>query len=303
VDDELRVLELTGLSKRYGDVVALDDLHITIPSGEVFGLLGPNGAGKTTAMRIVMGVLIPDSGRVAWNDHGITMDDRRRFGYLPEERGLYPDMTAIDHLVYLCRLHGLSRSEGGSRGTEWLERLGLGERSKDKISTLSLGNQQRVQLAAALVHSPEVLILDEPFSGLDPIGIDMMGGVLADVAASGATVVFSSHQLDLVEDRCRSVAILNRGRLVANGSVEDLTTAGRTRLVVEVDGAPRGWADRIAGVTVSEAESGGARVRLVLNDQTDAQVVLEEAQRLGMVKHFSFERLRLSEVFREAVAA
>jgi ABC-2 type transport system ATP-binding protein len=297
------VLELTGLSKRYGDVVALDDLRITIPSGEVFGLLGPNGAGKTTAMRIVMGVLIPDRGRVAWNDHDITADDRRRFGYLPEERGLYPDMTAIDHLVYLCRLHGLSKSDGLSRGTEWLDRLGLGDRMKDKISTLSLGNQQRVQLSAALVHSPEVLILDEPFSGLDPIGIDMMGDVLSDVAASGATVVFSSHQLDLVEDRCRSVAILNRGRLVAHGSVEELTTAGRTRLVVEVDGAPRGWAERIPGVTVSETESGGARLRLVLDDGIDAQAVLKEAERHGMVKHFSFERRRLSEVFREAVAA
>jgi ABC-2 type transport system ATP-binding protein len=297
------VLELTGLSKRYGEVTALDDLRITIPSGEVFGLLGPNGAGKTTAMRIVMGVLIPDGGRVTWNDHEITMDDRRRFGYLPEERGLYPDMTAIDHLVYLCRLHGLSKVDGIARGTEWLERLGLSERAKDKISTLSLGNQQRVQLAAALVHSPEVLVLDEPFSGLDPIGIDMMGGVLSDVASGGATVVFSSHQLDLVEDRCRSVAILNRGRLVANGSVDELTTAGRTRLVVEIEGAPRGWAEAIAGVTVSEAESGGDRLRLVLDDGTDPQVVLKEAERHGAVKHFSFERRRLSEVFREAVAA
>jgi ABC-2 type transport system ATP-binding protein len=297
------VLELTGLSKRYGDVVALDDLTISIPSGEVFGLLGPNGAGKTTAMRIVMGVLVPDSGDVRRDGRAITIDDRRSFGYLPEERGLYPDMNALDHLVYLCRLHGLSKADGLARGTEWLGRLGLTERAKHKISTLSLGNQQRVQLAAALAHSPDVLILDEPFSGLDPIGIDMMGGVLADVAASGATVVFSSHQLDLVEDRCSSVAILNRGRLVTTGSVDELTTSGRTRLVVEIDGAQSGWAAVIPGVTVSETEAGGRRVRLVLDDGVDPQAVLRAVEQLGPLTHFSFERRRLSEVFREAVAA
>jgi ABC-2 type transport system ATP-binding protein len=212
-------------------------------------------------------------------------------------------MKALDQLVYLCRLHGLSRSDAEGRGTEWLDRLGLADRRHDKISTLSLGNQQRVQLAAALVHTPEVLVLDEPFSGLDPIGIDMMGGILADVATAGATVVFSSHQLDLVEDRCSSVAILNRGRLVASGAVDDLTTAGRTRLVVEVDGAPAGWADAIPGVAVSETEAGGRRLRLILEDDVDAQDVLRMAERLGPVKHFSFERRRLSEVFREAVAA
>lgn len=297
------MLELEGLSKRYGDVTALDELTITIPSGEVFGLLGPNGAGKTTAMRIVMGVLLPDRGHVRLDGRDIASDDRRRFGYLPEERGLYPDMQALDHLVYLCRLHGLSKKDGMARGAEWLERLGLGPRSGDKISTLSLGNQQRVQLAAALVHSPDVLILDEPFSGLDPIGIDMMGDVLSDVATSGATVVFSSHQLDLVEDRCSSVAILHRGRLVTSGSVDDLTTAGRTRLVVEVDGAGAGWADGIEGVSVSETEAGGRRLRLVLDDGVDPQGVLRVAERHGPITHFSFERRRLSEVFREAVGA
>jgi ABC-2 type transport system ATP-binding protein len=296
------VLELTDLSRRFGDVVALDDLTVSIPSGEVFGLLGPNGAGKTTAMRIVMGVLLADRGTVTWKGQPITAEDRKHFGYLPEERGLYPDMTPLDHLIYLCRLHGLPKHDGTMRANEWLERLGVAERAKDKISKLSLGNQQRVQLAAALVHSPDVLVLDEPFSGLDPIGTDTMGAVLADIASSGATVVFSSHQLDLVEDRCRSVAILDKGRLVASGTVDDLTTAGRTRLVVEVGGAPDGWASSINGVTVSEAESGGQRVRLVLDDGVDPQKVLRAAQRHGPIVQFSFQRRRLSEVFREAIA-
>jgi ABC-2 type transport system ATP-binding protein len=296
------VLELTDLSRRFGDVVALDDLTVSIPSGEVFGLLGPNGAGKTTAMRIVMGVLLANRGTVTWKGQPITAEDRKHFGYLPEERGLYPDMTPLDHLIYLCRLHGLSKHDGTTRANEWLQRLGVAERAKDKISKLSLGNQQRVQLAAALVHSPDVLVLDEPFSGLDPIGTDTMGGVLADIASFGATVVFSSHQLDLVEDRCRSVAILNKGRLVASGTVDDLTTAGRTRLVVEVGGAPDGWASSIKGVTVSETESGGQRVRLVLDEGVDPQKVLRAAQRHGPIVQFSFQRRRLSEVFREAIA-
>jgi ABC-2 type transport system ATP-binding protein len=196
----------------------------------------------------------------------------------------------------------LSKADGTKRAHEWLDRLGLGERATEKISKLSLGNQQRVQLAAALVHTPEVLVLDEPFSGLDPIGIDMMGGVLDEFAASGATVVFSSHQLDLVEDRCRAVAILNRGRLVTSGAVDELTAAGNTRLVVEVEGGDAAWPAALTGVRVSETEAGGQRLRLVLDDGVDAQSVLDAAERRGRVRHFSFERRRLSEVFREAVA-
>jgi ABC-2 type transport system ATP-binding protein len=297
------MLGIAGVSKRFGDLVALDDLTISIPAGQVFGLLGPNGAGKTTAMRIVMGVSIPDTGTVSYNAAPIGRDERARFGYLPEERGLYPSMTPRDHLVYLGRLHGMTQTAARSASDEWLSRLGLEDRASSKISALSLGNQQRVQLAAALVHAPDVLILDEPFSGLDPVGIDTMAGVLADVATSGATVVFSSHQLDLVEDRCTSVAILNRGRLVAEGEVDDLTTGGRRRVVIEVDSAPGGWAEAIPGVTVSETEKAGRRVRLLLKRGVDPQSVLEAAQRHGSIVHFAFERRRLSEVFMEAIAA
>jgi ABC-2 type transport system ATP-binding protein len=294
------MLELVGLTRRYGDVVAMDDLTISIPAGEVFDLLGPNGAGKTTAMRTVLGISTPDSGRVLLDGVPIGLDERRRFGYLPEERGLYPGMKVGEQLVYLAELHGMSTADAKRSTQMWLERLRVAERAKDKLSALSLGNQQRVQLAAALVHGPDVLILDEPFSGLDPVATDEVGRVLDEVSAKGATVVFSSHQLDLVESRCASVAIIDKGRLVASGSVLDLTMSGRRRLVVELAGAKKnGWASGLEGVTVSE--SSASRVRLVLDDGVDPQVVLEAAMRSGTVTYFSFERRRLSEVFREAV--
>jgi len=295
------MLELVGLSRRYGDVVALDGLSITIPSGEVFGLLGPNGAGKTTAMRTILGISTPDSGHVLLDGQPIGLDQRRRFGYLPEERGLYGGMHVRDQLVYLAELHGMSSHDAKTSAQSWLERLGIADRATDKLSALSLGNQQRVQLAAALVHGPDVLILDEPFSGLDPVATDELGRVLDEVSGGGSTVVFSSHQLDLVESRCSSVAIIDKGKLVASGSVLDLTTSGRRRLVVELASAsPNGWAKGIEGVSVSE--SAGSRVRLVLEDGVDPQVVLRAAMGAGTVTYFSFERRRLSEVFREAVS-
>ena len=295
-------LELEGLTRRFGDVMALDGVSFTVPSGEVFGLLGPNGAGKTTAMRIVMGLLAPDAGRLRWKGEPVGPSERMRFGYLPEERGLYPSMSVRDHLVYIGRLHGMSRHDALASTDVWLERMGLADRADAKIVTLSLGNQQRVQLAAALVHAPQVLVLDEPFSGLDPIGIDLMGKVLDEIASSGAVVVFSSHQLDLVEDRCRSVVILNRGRVVAAGAVGDLTRPRRPRLIVEVD-APDVFGDfALTGVTVAGTDAGGRRAHLVLEEHVDPQAVLTQALRYGPVTHFSFERLRLSEVFREAVS-
>ena len=294
------MLELVGLTRRYGDIVALEDLSISIPSGEVFGLLGPNGAGKTTAMRTILGISTPDAGRVLLDGRPVGLSERRRFGYLPEERGLYPSMKVGEQLVYLAELHGMSAKDANASAEHWLERLGVADRAKDKLQTLSLGNQQRVQLAAALVHGPDVLILDEPFSGLDPVATDELGRVLDEISSGGATVVFSSHQLDLVESRCSSVAIIDKGKLVASGPVIDLTTSGRRRLVVELSGAKRnGWASRIEGVAVSE--SSGSRVRLVLDEGVDPQVVLEAAMGAGTVTYFSFERRRLSEVFREAV--
>jgi ABC-2 type transport system ATP-binding protein len=294
------VLELRGLTRRFGAVTALDDLSFTVPAGQVFGFLGPNGSGKTTAMRAILGISALDAGEVRWKGAPVTMEDRHRFGYMPEERGLYPTMIVKEQLEYLGELRGRSRQDARTAAATWLERLGVADRADDKLEALSLGNQQRVQLAAAFVHAPELLVLDEPFSGLDPVGIDALAAVLRDEAAGGATVLFSSHQLDLVENMCESVAIISRGRLVASGTVDDLATAGPTRLLVDVAGdAKASWATKLKGVEIAGFED--ENVRLVLAKGVDPQTVLKAAQKGGEVRHFSYERRRLSEVFREAV--
>ena len=293
-------LRFEGVSRRFGDVVALDDLSFAVPSGQVFGFLGPNGAGKTTAMRAVFGLVGLDAGRVTWNDAAVDLAARRRFGYMPEERGLYPGMIVRDQIEYLGRLRGMSIGAAREATAVWLDRVGVAERATSKLEALSLGNQQRVQLAAALVHDPEALILDEPMSGLDPVGIEAIGAILAEQAAAGRAVLFSSHQLDLVEHLCESVAIIEQGRLVVEGRVDELTLTGSRRLVVAVEGdRTAGWARGLPGVTVSQVD--GTAARLVLADGVDSQAVLSAAMVAGRVTQFGFERRRLSEVFREAL--
>ncbi|HEY7281611.1 MAG TPA: ATP-binding cassette domain-containing protein [Actinomycetota bacterium] len=295
------MLELDQLTKRYGAVTALDGLTFDVAPGQMFGFLGANGAGKTTAMRIVMGVAATDGGEVRWNGHEVTQDDRVRFGYMPEERGLYPKMQVREQLVYLARLHGLSASRAQANTDRWLATFELSQRADSKVEELSLGNQQRVQLAAALVHEPDLLVLDEAFSGLDPIAVDTLGKMLLEHAGAGATVLFSSHQLDLVEHLCDSVAIIDRGRLVMTGPLDDLRSSGRRRLVVELGNARTDWADRLPGAEVLERR--GGRVVLRLDDDVDTQRVLRAAESAGTVARFAVEQPRLSELFLEAVAA
>ena len=292
------MLELQGLTRRYGEVVALDDLSFTVREGQMFGFVGPNGAGKTTAMRIVLGVLEPDRGEVRWRGRPVDAETRRRFGYMPEERDLYPKMRVRDQLEYFARLHGLPAEEARTAADYWIERLGVADRATDRVEQLSLGNQQRVQLAAALVHSPEVLVLDEPFSGLDPVGVDVLAEVLADRAADGIPVIFSSHQLELVERLCEAVAIINRGRLVAAGRVDELrSSGGERRYQVEVVDAATDWASSLDGATVIEKANG----RVVVAVEGDEQRVLDAARAAGRVIHFSAVQPTLAQLFRQAV--
>ena len=292
------MLQLRDVSRRYGRTVALDGLTLDVPEGEVVGFVGPNGAGKTTAMRIALGVLETDTGDVRWRGEAVTREAQRAFGYMPEERGLYPKMRVDRHLRYLAALHG--RDDAGADAARWIDRLGIAEHAEQRIEELSLGNQQRVQLAAALVHDPPVLILDEPFSGLDPIGTDVMSEVLAGRARAGAAVIFSSHQLELVERICDRVAIVNRGRLVASGRVDELRAErSRPRLRVDVEGAANGWAEQLVGVRVVARD--GAGLLLELGHGADDQQVLDAARRAGRVRRFAPARPTLSELFREVV--
>jgi ABC-2 type transport system ATP-binding protein len=293
-------LELIGLSRRFGTVTALNNLSFSVPSSQVVGFLGPNGAGKTTTMRAVFGLTDLDAGSVRWNGALVGPVERRRFGYMPEERGLYPSMLVGEQLQYLGRLHGMSATDASTATAAWLERLGIADRATSKVEALSHGNQQRVQMVAALLHSPELLVLDEPLAGLDPSGIDVIGEVLVEQAHSGRCVLFSSHQLDQVEDLCESVVIIDHGQLVVAGRVDELATSGPRRLVVRVEGdRSASWAKGVAGVVVSEVTGGEAR--LVLDANVDSDAVLELARAAGRVTEFVFERRRLSELFRETV--
>jgi ABC-2 type transport system ATP-binding protein len=293
-------LEIEGLRRTFGPLTALDDLSFEVPAGQVVGFLGPNGAGKTTTMRAIFGLTELDAGTVRWNGAPVGQAQRRRFGYMPEERGLYPGMLVGEQVQYLGRLHGLSAMDAVTATTTWLERLDLADRGNSKVETLSHGNQQRVQLMAALVHKPELLVLDEPLSGLDPTGIDAIGQVLVDQARAGCCVLFSSHQLDQVEDLCERVIIIDHGRLVVSGTVDELATSGGQRLLVRVEGDRTGdWADHLPGVSVSEIDGGA--VRLILESSVDSDTILRAAMQAGRVTQFSYERRRLSEVFREAL--
>jgi ABC-2 type transport system ATP-binding protein len=295
------VLEFEGLYKSFGDNHVLDGVGFTVRSGSMFGFCGSNGSGKTTTMRIAMGLVRPDAGTVRWRGKPLDLDLRRRIGYMPEERGLYPKMKVGEQVTYFARLHGLDRAAAAQAAGEWVERLGLGDRRGDAVEKLSLGNQQRVQLAAALVSRPEVLILDEPFSGLDPIGVDSLAEALLGQARNGVPVVFSSHQLDLVERLCDSVGILARGRMVATGTVDELRDreAGRLLRVVVPDAAAH-WAGALAGVRVVSERAGDTLLQL--DPGTDDQAVLAAAVTTGRVVHFGWQQPTLVELFREAVA-
>jgi len=297
-------LQIESLCKSYGETVALQDMTFTVQPGELFGFVGSNGAGKTTTMRIALGVLSADSGHVHLGGQPIDLAGRRRIGYMPEERGLYPKMKVGPQLSYLAQLHGLSTGEAADAVTTWTKRLGIDTRVNDTVDALSLGNQQRVQLAAALVHDPDVLVLDEPFSGLDPVAVDVMSEVLAEKAAHGVPVIFSSHQLDLVERLCHRVGIVVRGHMKEIGTVDELRAGGGTQLLVQAPQAPPGWADGLQGVHTARYAEGRTVLTVEGGNENDiGQTVLAAALRTGPVHEFSRSQPSLTELFREVVAA
>lgn len=294
------MLELRDLHKRFGDVIALRGCSFEVARGRMLGFLGPNGAGKTTAMRSIFGLLRPDSGTVTWDGESITPEDRLGFGYMPEQRGLYPKMKVRDQLVYFGRLHGMSAPDATSAATGWLERFDLPERAEDTLESLSHGNQQRVQLAAAMVHDPELLVLDEPFSGLDPIAVETMSNVLIEQAEQGKAVVFSSHQLDLVEDLCEEVAIIDEGSIVVRGRVRQLKDSAPIRhLELDLEGDASSLLDTLDGVQRVETRDGVHTV--IVDAATDVRGFIARAEQAGRLRHFAYTSPSLSDLFREAV--
>lgn len=294
------MLQIDGLRKAYGDVIALDDCSFTAEPGRMLGFLGPNGAGKTTAMRAIFGLIDTDAGTITWRGAPIELEERQRFGYMPETRGLYPKMRIKDQLTYLGRLHGMTAEAAASEADSLLETFGLTERARDALEKLSHGNQQRVQLAAALINRPELLVLDEPFSGLDPIGVETMAEVLRERAREGATVVFSSHQLDLVEDLCEDVAIIRQGRIVRQGRVDQIKDASPVRhLELELaDGALQ----ELGELQERVVDQVGNRYRLMVPADLDIRPLMSGALASGQVRRFIYTTPSLSEIFLEAVA-
>jgi ABC-2 type transport system ATP-binding protein len=294
---EAHLLQVRDVVRTFGDRAALDRVSFEVRPGRLTGFVGANGAGKTTAMRIIMGVLASDAGTVTLADRPLDLAARRRFGYMPEERGLYPKMRVLDQLVFLGRVHGLTPVLARTRAIELLEELELGDRMTDVLHTLSLGNQQRVQVAAALLHEPVLLILDEPFSGLDPIAVDAMAVRLRARAEAGVPVLFSSHQLELVERLCDDLVVIHEGRIVARGDAAQLQEehAG-TRIRIVVDGGTD-WLSAAPGVTVVSSDPRGTVLELA--DGADGQSLLLEAQRHGAVREFGRVVPTLSEIFHE----
>jgi ABC-2 type transport system ATP-binding protein len=297
------VLELRDLRKRYGDITALDGCSFTATPGRVLGFLGRNGAGKTTAMRSIFGLVEPDDGGVFWQGQTVGRAQRVRFGYMPEERGLYPRMRVADQIAYFARLRGLEKRAARAAAAHWLERLDLAGSAASTVESLSHGNQQRVQLAVALVGSPELLVLDEPFSGLDPIAAETLSSVIRDEAERGTAIVFSSHQLDLVEDVCDDIAVITQGRVVLTGDLEAIRRRSPVRYVeVGFDGSDgqervRDVATRLEGLSVVSQSASAVRFRLPAS--TRPEEVFAALSGLAL-ERFRFEPPALSDIFREA---
>ncbi|CAN5159604.1 ATP-binding cassette domain-containing protein [soil metagenome] len=293
------MLQLHSITRSFGDRQVLRDVSFSVERGRMTGFVGRNGAGKTTAMRVILGVLAPDSGSVTLDGDTLTAAQRSGFGYMPEERGLYPKMKVAEQIAYLGRLHGMTAAQARTSTASLLERLGLGERINDTVESLSLGNQQRAQIAAALVHDPDVLVLDEPFSGLDPVAVDVVQGVLKEFAAKGAPVLFSSHQLDIVERLCDDLVVIADGEIRASGSREGLRRQhSEPRYELQV-GGDAGWLRDEAGVTIIDLAGGYALFDV--DDPSVAQRVLARAVAAGPVEKFGPIVPSLSQIFREVI--
>ena len=295
-------LDFDRVSKRFGTTVALDELTFSVPTGRIFGFLGANGAGKTTAMRICLGILAADDGAVHWDGTRTTDLPRRTFGYLPEERGLYPRMTIIDQLVYFASLYGEPHERARSNAHHWLERFRIPDYADRRAEELSKGNQQKVQFIAAILHDPEVLLMDEPFTGLDPVNLALLRDAFVELRDAGRTIVFSTHQMEAAEALCESLAIVDHGRLVAGGTLAELKRTSRARTVrlgVEGEILPA-WLGSIDGVAAVRPAAGFTE--LELRPGTEPRDVLAAALARGaLVTHFEVAEPSLEAVFIEHV--
>lgn len=292
-------LQLTGVTKRYGEFTAVDDVTMHVPAGSVFGFLGPNGAGKSTTMRMIMDVLVPDAGHISWRGEPITDEVRSRFGYLPEERGLYPRMKVGEQLAYFAELKGLTRADARQRVTDWLDRLEIGHYIDKRIDQLSKGNQQKVQFISAVVHDPELVILDEPFSGLDPLNVELLRGALNELRQRGTTILFSTHRMDTVEDLCRDVALINRGHLVLSGNLLEIKRSSRRRVIRLGLAGSYDFLEQFPDIRVETWHD--EYVEIGVRDTFDPNTLLQAALAHGRVTQFNLGLPSLHEIYVQKV--
>ena len=295
-------LVVNSINKSFGQLHVIKDLSMEVREGSIFGFLGANGAGKTTTMRMILDIIRPDSGRITWNGQDVREVPRRNWGYLPEERGLYPKVSVEDQLVFLARLNGLSKSSAHKHLDEWLERFQITEYRKKKVEELSKGNQQKIQFLAAIVHDPQILIMDEPFSGLDPVNAIVLKEALLEMRNRGKTLIFSTHQLEQVEELCEDILIINKGQTIISGSVRDVKRQhGRNvaRLKLDNDAEAR-WLDTLEGVQVTKRRQDYIEMQMQAN--LNPNVIVEAALRNGgVISRFEVTEPSLTDIFIEAV--
>lgn len=297
-------LVLEDVSKSFGAVHAIRALSMEVREGALFGFLGANGAGKTTTMRMILDLFRPDTGRVTWNGKDVRDVPRHAWGYLPEERGLYPRMEVGEQLLFLARLHGLSRQEARRALDEWLERFQITVYARKKVEELSKGNQQKVQFLATILHDPSILIMDEPFSGLDPVNAGVLKEAFLEMHRRGKTIIFSTHQLEQVEELCKDVVIINKGQLVVQGSVREIKRQhGRNVVRLKLDNDPEvSWLDVLEGVRVTKRREDYIEMQIQAN--LNPNVIVEAAlHHGGAISRFELTEASLTDIFIEKVGA
>ncbi|WP_088007784.1 ABC transporter ATP-binding protein [Indiicoccus explosivorum] len=292
-------LEVREATKKFGSFTAVDSVSLTVREGQMYGFLGANGAGKTTTFRMILGLLDPTEGVIRWRGNPVTYKTSPEIGYLPEERGLYPKMKAADQLVYLAQLRGMKKADAKREAAAWMERFEVSHYAQKKVEELSKGNQQKIQLIASLLHRPSLLILDEPFSGLDPVNVEMLKSAIMDFQREGATIIFSSHRMEHVEELCDEMSMLHRGEIILDGRIRDIKRSfGQQNVRIRSD-FPLASLQETPGVEAFTPTKEGAVFRI--SDESAAQRLLSKAMQLGPIRSFAIEEPSLQEIFIEKV--
>jgi len=292
------VVELAGVTKAYENKVAVNNLSLSIEAGQMFGLLGPNGAGKTSSIRMMMGITMPDSGRVSLFGKPFDRQSLERVGYLPEERGLYKKMKVIEQLVFFGELHGLDADEARKRSVDWAKRLEIDDSLQKKTEELSKGMQQKIQFISALLHDPGLIVMDEPFSGLDPVNATLLERTLLELKDQGKAILFSTHRMDQVEKLCDSICLVNKGKAVLEGKMREIKSRyERNRVIVEFDGD----SSFLKSSEVAEAKNFSGHAEIRMHPHGDAQKLLHEAASVATIYRFELVEPSLEEIFIQTV--